>query len=153
MVILQAALISAHGLLEIMYGLYSFPEIIRSLSVIFPQEMIHYKNGLSEKETTEADKVKEYERRYREPKFPGNLRSPYPLLLHTLFLPDKIDRNISKGMISRLVNEFAKKSEKEIERSFGEMLKAPVMHTDCTNARGNGKNAASGVSFSESPFL
>lgn len=49
--------------------------------------------------------------------------------------------NISKGMISRLVKEFAKKSEKEIERSFGDMLKAPVMHTDCTNARVNGKNA------------
>lgn len=30
------------------------------------QEMIHYKNGLSEKETPEASKVKEYERRYRE---------------------------------------------------------------------------------------
>lgn len=49
--------------------------------------------------------------------------------------------NISKGMISRLGREFAKKSEKEIKRSYGDMLKAPVMHTDCTNARVNGKNA------------
>ena len=49
--------------------------------------------------------------------------------------------NISKGMISRLGREFAKKSEKEIKRSYADMLKAPVMHTDCTNARVNGKNA------------
>ena len=49
--------------------------------------------------------------------------------------------NISKGMISRLSREFAEKSEKEIKRSYADMLKAPVMHTDCTNARVNGKNA------------
>ena len=49
--------------------------------------------------------------------------------------------DISKGMISRLSREFAEKSEKEIKRSYADMLKAPVMHTDCTNARVNGKNA------------
>ena len=49
--------------------------------------------------------------------------------------------NISKGMISRLSRELAEKSEKEIKRSYADMLKAPVMHTDCTNARVNGKNA------------
>lgn len=49
--------------------------------------------------------------------------------------------NISKGMISRLSREFAEKSEKEIKRSYADMLKAPVMHTDCTNARVNGKSA------------
>ena len=40
--------------------------------------------------------------------------------------------NISKGMISRLSREFTEKSEKEIKRSYADMLKAPVMHTDCT---------------------
>lgn len=49
--------------------------------------------------------------------------------------------DISKGMISRLSREFTEKSEKEIKRSYADMLKAPVMHTDCTNARVNGKNA------------
>lgn len=59
------------------------------------------------------------------------------------FLYDLTDGklNISKGMVSKLTKEFAKKSEKEIKRSFADMLKAPVMHTDCTNARVNGKNA------------
>lgn len=44
---------------------------------------------------------------------------------------------ISKGMISGLVHSFAKKSEKELKTLFQEMLAAPVMHTDYTNARVN----------------
>ncbi|MGL6142907.1 MAG: IS66 family transposase, partial [Enterobacterales bacterium] len=48
---------------------------------------------------------------------------------------------ISKGMISRLSKEFAQKSEKERKKLFADMLLSPVMHTDCTNARVNGKAA------------
>lgn len=48
---------------------------------------------------------------------------------------------ISKGMISRLSKEFAVKSRQERKEIFSDMLLSPVMHTDCTNARVNGKNA------------
>ena len=44
--------------------------------------------------------------------------------------------NISKGMISR---EFALKTEPERRAAYADMLFSPVMHTDCTNARENGK--------------
>lgn len=49
--------------------------------------------------------------------------------------------NISKGMVNKLSREFAKKSEAEVKKIFADMLMAPVMHTDCTNARVNGRNA------------
>ena len=48
--------------------------------------------------------------------------------------------NISKGMISRLSREFALKTEAERRSAYADMLLSPIMHTDCTNARENGKN-------------
>ena len=48
--------------------------------------------------------------------------------------------NISKGMISKLSREFALKTEPERRTAYAEMLLSPVMHTDCTNARENGKS-------------
>ena len=47
--------------------------------------------------------------------------------------------NISKDMISRLSREFALKTEPERRAAYADMLFSPVMHTDCTNARENGK--------------
>ena len=44
-------------------------------------------------------------------------------------------------MISRLGHEFARKTEEERKETFKDMLLTPVMHTDCTNARYNGKSA------------
>lgn len=49
--------------------------------------------------------------------------------------------NISKGMINKLSKEFAQKSEQEQQKVFAEILRSPVMHTDCTNAKVNGKSA------------
>lgn len=59
------------------------------------------------------------------------------------FLSDLTDGklNISKGMINNLCKEFADKSEKERKVMFADMLLSPVMHTDCTNAKVNGKSA------------
>ncbi|MDC7288860.1 transposase [Blautia schinkii] len=48
--------------------------------------------------------------------------------------------NISKGMISKLSREFALKTESERKSAYADMLLSPVMHTDCTNARENGKS-------------
>ena len=48
--------------------------------------------------------------------------------------------NISKGMISRLNREFALKTDPERRSAYADMLLSPVMHTDCTNARENGKS-------------
>lgn len=48
--------------------------------------------------------------------------------------------NISKGMINTLTKEFAKKTENEQKELYHSLLCSPVMHTDCTNARENGKN-------------
>ena len=48
--------------------------------------------------------------------------------------------NISKGMVSKLSKEFALKTEPERRSAYADMLLSPVMHTDCTNARENGKN-------------
>lgn len=58
------------------------------------------------------------------------------------FLSDLTDGklNISKGMVSSLCREFATKTEQEREKLFAEMLLSPVMHTDCTNAKVNGKS-------------
>jgi transposase-like protein len=59
------------------------------------------------------------------------------------FLSDLTDGklNISKGMINKLSREFAQKSEEQRKELFSDMLLCPVMHTDCTNAKVNGKNA------------
>lgn len=48
--------------------------------------------------------------------------------------------NISKGMVSRLSREFALKTEPERRAAYADMLLSPVMHTDCTNAKVNGKS-------------
>jgi hypothetical protein len=49
--------------------------------------------------------------------------------------------NVSKGMINKLSREFAQKSEQQRKELFSDMLLCPVMHTDCTNAKANGRNA------------
>ena len=48
--------------------------------------------------------------------------------------------NISKGMVSKLGKEFALKTEPERRSAYADMLLSPVMHTDCTTARENGKS-------------
>lgn len=48
--------------------------------------------------------------------------------------------NLSKGMVSTLSKEFASKTETERKSAYADMLLSPVLHTDCTNARENGKN-------------
>ena len=48
--------------------------------------------------------------------------------------------NISKGMVSKLSREFAKRSEAQHKTAFADLLLAPVMHTDCTNGKVNGKS-------------
>ena len=48
--------------------------------------------------------------------------------------------NISKGMISKLSREFALKTVPERRAAYADMLLSPVMHTDCTNAKENGKS-------------
>ena len=48
---------------------------------------------------------------------------------------------ISTGMINKLSKEFAEKTEPERKKLFADMLLAPVMHIDCTNARVNGESA------------
>lgn len=59
------------------------------------------------------------------------------------FLYDLTDGKlcISKGMINKLSKEFARKTELDQKKVFADMLQSPVMHTDCTNAKGNGKSA------------
>lgn len=49
--------------------------------------------------------------------------------------------NISKGMINKLSKEFALKSKAERKELMADMMLSPVMHTDCTNAKVNGKSA------------
>lgn len=48
---------------------------------------------------------------------------------------------ISTGMINKLSKELAEKTETERKKLFADMLLAPVMHIDCTNARVNGESA------------
>lgn len=59
------------------------------------------------------------------------------------FLSDLTDGrlNISKGMINKLSREFAQKTQQERNILFADLLRSPVMHTDCTNAKENGKKA------------
>lgn len=49
--------------------------------------------------------------------------------------------NISKGMVNKLCKELASKTEGDRRKVFADLLSAPVVHTDCTNARVNGKSA------------
>lgn len=60
------------------------------------------------------------------------------------FLSDLTDGrlNISKGMVNKLSREFAEKTGQERKAMFADLLLSPVMHTDCTNARENGKNVS-----------
>ena len=47
---------------------------------------------------------------------------------------------ISKGMINGLCKEFSKKTETEQKEAFSGLLLSPVLNTDFTNSRLNGKN-------------
>lgn len=60
------------------------------------------------------------------------------------FLSDLTDGklNISKGMISKLTREFALKTVSERKSAYADMLLSPVLHTDNTNAKVNGKNCS-----------
>lgn len=60
------------------------------------------------------------------------------------FLSDLTDGrlNISKGMVNRLSREFAAKTHQERKEISAGLLLSPVLHTDCTNAKENGKNAS-----------
>jgi hypothetical protein len=53
---------------------------------------------------------------------------------------------ISKGMISGLGKEFSKKTEDERKEIFLDLLSAPVMNTDFTNGRLNGKQVQVNIS-------
>lgn len=48
---------------------------------------------------------------------------------------------ISKGMINGLTKEFSAKTVKEQKQAFSDLLLSPVMNTDFTNARVDGKSA------------
>lgn len=60
------------------------------------------------------------------------------------FLSDLTDGklNISKGMINKLSREFATKTEQEQKKVYADLLLSPIMHTDCTSAKENGKNVS-----------
>lgn len=47
---------------------------------------------------------------------------------------------ISKGLINGLSKEFSTKTEAEQKEAFSDLLLAPVLHADFTNAKVNGKN-------------
>lgn len=47
---------------------------------------------------------------------------------------------ISKGMINGLCEEFSRKTETEQKKSFSDLLLSPVMNTDFTNGRLNGRS-------------
>lgn len=59
------------------------------------------------------------------------------------FLSDLTDGalDISKGMISGLCREFSGNTQDEQKKAFSELMLAPVMNTDCTNARVSGRNS------------
>ena len=48
--------------------------------------------------------------------------------------------NISKGLINGLSKEFSKKTETEQNEAFSDLILSPVLNTDCTNSRVDGKN-------------
>lgn len=47
---------------------------------------------------------------------------------------------ISKGMVNGLCKEFSKKTETDQKKSFSDLLLSPVMNSDFTNGKLNGKN-------------
>lgn len=49
--------------------------------------------------------------------------------------------NISKGMVNGLSEDFSEKTKALQDKIFSDMLLSPVLNTDCTNARVNGKQA------------
>lgn len=49
--------------------------------------------------------------------------------------------DISKGMINKLNKEFSNKSKSERKEILQQLISSPVVHTDFTNAKVNGKNA------------
>lgn len=49
--------------------------------------------------------------------------------------------DISKGMVSTLGKSVRELTEEQLKETFSDMLLTPVMHTDCTNARCNGRSA------------
>jgi hypothetical protein len=61
--------------------------------------------------------------------------------------------NISTGMINGLSTEFSQKTEAEQNKSFADLLLSPVMHTDLTNVRVNGKQMNVAVCASESDVM
>lgn len=48
--------------------------------------------------------------------------------------------SISKGMINGLSKEFPNKTKAEQNEIFSDLILSPILNTDCTNARVNGKN-------------
>lgn len=60
---------------------------------------------------------------------------------------------VSKGMISGLSEEFSIKTEAEQRKAFADLLLAPVMNTDFTSARLNGKNIQVAVCANEDTAL
>ena len=60
------------------------------------------------------------------------------------FLSDLTDGrlNISKGMVNRLSRAFAATTHQERQEISAALLLSTVLHTDCTNAKENGKNAS-----------
>jgi hypothetical protein len=48
--------------------------------------------------------------------------------------------NISKGMVNGLSKEFSRKTKSEQMQAFSDLLLSPVLNSDCTNARVNGKS-------------
>jgi hypothetical protein len=49
--------------------------------------------------------------------------------------------NISKGMVNGLCGVFSRKTETQRRKAFVDLQYSPVMNTDCTSARVDGKNA------------
>ena len=61
--------------------------------------------------------------------------------------------NISTGMINGLSKEFSLKTETEQNKAFSDLLLSPIMHTDLTNVRVNGKQMYVAVCASESDVM
>jgi hypothetical protein len=58
------------------------------------------------------------------------------------FISDLTDGalNLSKGMINGLCKKFAENTGAEQSKAFSDLLRSPVMNTDCTSARIGGQN-------------
>jgi len=60
---------------------------------------------------------------------------------------------ISKGMINGLSKEFSKKTQTEQQKSFSDLLLCPVLNTDFTGVRFDGKNAHVAVCTAEDTVM